>query len=67
MERLRKMPEDRLLLETDSPHLSPVQGLWVSSPAYIGKAAELLAGYLDVSPEKVFRASVENARDLYRM
>ena len=65
IEALKKVPLDRILLETDSPHLPPFQGLRVNSPVYVGEIAKMIARHVDASAKEILQASVENARELY--
>lgn len=60
-----KMPEDRLLLETDCPFLAP-EG-WRgkrNEPAYLTKVVAVLAEIRKTSPEEMDRITTENARAL---
>jgi TatD DNase family protein len=61
-----RQPLDRLLVETDSPHLSPVplRGRR-NEPAHVVHTAACLAGLLGVSPEKLAEATTRNARALF--
>ncbi|XP_071093635.1 putative deoxyribonuclease TATDN3 [Haliotis cracherodii] len=65
-EGLRSIPWNRLLLETDSPHLSP--GGWgINTPHMIGDVAMLVAQARGVPVEEVLRCSTSNARAIYRI
>jgi TatD DNase family protein len=56
---------ERLLLETDSPFLSPVPHRGKrNEPAYVLHTAETVAGALDLDPAELARITTENARRL---
>ena len=59
-------PQERILLETDSPYLAPVpyRGK-TNEPAYIGKTAEKLAEILGISLEDVACLTMNNFYRLY--
>jgi TatD DNase family protein len=59
-------PLDRLLVETDSPYLSPVplRGKR-NEPAHVVHTAACLAGLLGVSPEELAERTTANARTLF--
>lgn len=65
-EVLRRVPRDRIVIETDSPYLSPVpyRGR-KNEPAYVKHVAEAVARALDTSLEDVLTCTTENARRLY--
>ena len=60
------MPEDRLLIETDSPYLAPVpyRGK-TNSPAYVPHVAARLAELRGVSVERIAEASTTNFNHLF--
>ena len=65
-EALQFVPEDRLLLETDSPFLAPVP--YRGSPAEPGMVREtyrLAAELRGISPEKLKALAAQNVRDLF--
>ncbi len=65
---LREIPEDRLLLETDSPYLAPQSHRGQrNEPAYLVEAVELLAKIRGVTPEILARKTTENACRLFDM
>lgn len=56
-----QVPDDRLLIETDSPYLAPVPHRGKpNEPRYVGKVAETIAGLRDVSPQQLARQSSDN-------
>jgi TatD DNase family protein len=65
---LRRVPLDRLLIETDSPYLAPVplRGRR-NEPAFLPHVAAAVAVVLGVSSDVVATATAENARRLYRL
>lgn len=61
-------PLDRMLVETDSPFLTPVPHRGKSNePAYVTYVGAALAGILDISPDEVALATTTNARRLFRL
>ncbi|KAK3086919.1 hypothetical protein FSP39_025393 [Pinctada imbricata] len=63
---IRSVPQDKLLVETDSPYLSPT-GQAINTPAYIGDVASSLADKLDLSTREVLNLTVENGKRLYKL
>jgi TatD DNase family protein len=63
---LRQVPDDRLLIETDSPYLAPVplRGKR-NEPAFVAHVAEAVARHLDLSVEEVARRTSQNACRFY--
>ena len=65
---IRSIPQDRLVVETDSPFLPPQSHRGQrNEPAYLPHTVELLAEIRMVSPEIVARETTQNARRLFRM
>jgi len=64
----RKIPVDRMLIETDTPYLSPVpfRGK-INEPAFLVKIAEKLAEIKKCSPEEIASATWNNAIKLFRL
>ena len=61
------VPDDRLLIETDSPYLAPVPYRGKpNEPRYVGKVAETIAGLRGVSTEQLARQSSENFFRLFQ-
>ncbi|HVT02402.1 MAG TPA: TatD family hydrolase [Thermoanaerobaculia bacterium] len=57
----RRLPHDRVLIETDTPYLAPVPHRGKENePAYVGRVAEVLAGLWGLSIEDVARQTTEN-------
>ncbi len=72
-ERLRQiaaqLPIDRLLLETDSPYLTPhpFRGRRPNEPAMVRHTAQCLADVLQMDVESLARATTENARRVFNL
>ena len=63
-----EVPEDRLLIETDSPYLAPVPHRGKrNEPAYVVEVAKAVAEVLDVAPEIVAERTTRNARRFYSL
>ncbi|MEQ9619410.1 MAG: TatD family hydrolase [Deltaproteobacteria bacterium] len=63
----KKIPADRILIETDSPYLAPVpfRGR-KNEPAYVKFVAETIARVRGVSVEKIAEITTENAQALFQ-
>ena len=65
-ELLREVPQDRLLVETDSPYLAPVPHRGKrNEPAHVVHVTEAVARLVDRDPADLARATTENARRFY--
>ncbi|MBI2042125.1 MAG: TatD family hydrolase [Candidatus Nealsonbacteria bacterium] len=64
---IKKIPLDRLLIETDCPYLtpSPIEGR--NEPAYVKYVAEKIAEIKGSSYEDVAKITVQNARKLFKI
>jgi TatD DNase family protein len=63
---VRKVPLDRLFVETDSPYLTPVPYRGKrNEPAYVRYVAETVACIKELSLEEVARVTTENVRQLF--
>lgn len=61
-----QQPLDRILVETDSPYLSPVpQRGKRNEPAHVVHTADCLAELLGLSPERLAEQTTKNARTLF--
>lgn len=61
-------PKDRLVLETDSPYLTPVPYRGKrNEPAYLTYIAAAIAACWQVTPEEVARLTTENATRLFQL
>ncbi len=67
-ETFKKLPRDRVLLETDSPFLAPIpyRGK-ANEPAYMIKTAECLADLWDVTLPELSAITVANTKKFYRL
>jgi TatD DNase family protein len=64
----RKIPLERMLVETDSPYLTPVPHRGKrNEPAYVSFVAETVARIKNISLEQVASATTANARALFRL
>jgi TatD DNase family protein len=61
----RQVPLDLLLIETDSPFLSPKKGR--NEPAYVLESLNLIAKIKDLPPEDVAKATTTNAKRIYKL
>lgn len=67
-ETVKNIPLDRILLETDSPYLTPVPHRGKRNESgYIPLIAEKLAGQTGVSIEEIAERTTENAHKLFRL
>ena len=63
---LRRVPDNRLLIETDSPYLAPVPRRGKrNEPANLPHTCAVVAGMRGVAPEVIAALTGANARDLY--
>lgn len=67
-EMARKIPQDKLLIETDSPWLSPVpfRGK-INHPGRVSYVAEKLAEVRDVSLEELAKTTFDNTNRLFNL
>lgn len=65
----RRVPEDRLLVETDAPYLSPepLRGRRPNEPARVEHTLRCLAEVRGVAPERLAEVTTENARRLLQL
>lgn len=65
---VRRIPLDRLLLETDAPYLTPIPFRGKrNEPAHVRFVAEKIAELHNVSVEEVARQTTQNARTLFNL
>lgn len=64
----RKVPEDRYLIETDSPYLAPIPHRGKPNyPAYVRYVAECLARVRQISEQRIAEQSTRNFLALFRL
>lgn len=62
----KAIPLDRLLVETDSPYLTPEPHRGRrNEPAYVRLVAETIAGLRNIEPEQLARITTENTKRLF--
>ena len=67
-ETLKEIPLGRILLETDSPYLTPVPKRGTrNESSYIPYIAEKVAGLKGTDIEEVAAVTTENARQLFNI
>jgi TatD DNase family protein len=67
-EVVRKVPIDRMFLETDSPYLTPVPHRGKrNEPAYVRFVAGSIASVKSLNIEEVARVTTNNVRALFRI
>ncbi len=65
---VRRVPLERMLVETDSPYLTPVPHRGKrNEPAYVRLVAATMADIKGVTLEEVARVTSDNARQLFRL
>ncbi|QLB43685.1 TatD family hydrolase [Mannheimia pernigra] len=65
---VRKIPLDRLLIETDSPYLAPIPYRGKpNQPAYVRETCEYVATLKGVSTEELARITTENVQKLFNI
>ena len=61
LEVAKLVPENRFLVETDSPYLEPV-----NRTVYINQVINKIADVREVSPEEIIRITNENTKRLFK-
>jgi TatD DNase family protein len=65
-EVVRRLPLDRILVETDSPYLAPVPHRGKrNEPAFVRVVAETVAQVKGIALEEVAEATSRNAQELF--
>lgn len=65
-EVVRKVPLEKMLVETDSPYLTPVPHRGKrNEPAYVRYVAETVASLKGVTLDEIARGTTENVRELF--
>ena len=68
LEVAKYVPDDRILIETDSPYLAPVPYRGKRNcPVYVAEVAKKLAELRGKSFEEIAEISFENAKRVYRI
>jgi TatD DNase family protein len=64
----RRVPIDRVLVETDSPYLAPVPHRGkLNQPCFVGHVADVLASVLDTDRATINRQTTENFFQLFKI
>jgi TatD DNase family protein len=65
---LRAVPDERLLVETDSPYLAPVPFRGKrNEPGYVARTIERLAGVRGIAAESLANVTADNTRRLFTL
>ena len=65
-ETVKNVPLDRLLIETDSPYLTPVPHRGkTNDPSYIIHTLECLAKLFNLKPHEIQSATTKNFKNLF--
>lgn len=68
LEVAKYVPNDRFLIETDSPYLAPVPHRGMRNcPIYVAEVAKKIAEIKGISFEEIAALSYENAKNVYRI
>ena len=63
---LRLVPDDRLLVESDSPYLAPVPFRGKrNEPSFVPRTIERLAAVRETTPDRIARVTADNARRFF--
>ncbi len=65
-EIIKKMPLERILLETDCPYLTPPPITGRNEPLYLKQIAEKIAKIKNVSFETIAETTTQNAKNLFK-
>ena len=67
-ELVRSVPVERIVIETDSPYLTPEPNRGIANePCFVPFVARTIAQILDVATEEIARITYENANRLYEI
>jgi len=66
-EIIKKMPLERILLETDCPYLTPPSKEGRNEPLYIKDIAQKIAEIKNISFEKIAEITTQNAKKLFQI
>lgn len=67
-EVVRRVPDDRIMIETDAPYLAPVpyRGRR-NEPSYVGLVADRIAMIRGITPDRIRQMTTDNARRFFRL
>ena len=65
----RQVPEDRILVETDAPYLTPAphRGKRPNQPAMVQHTAKFIAELRGIDPKAFALATTENAKRVFKI
>ena len=67
-EVVKKIPLERIMIETDSPYVSPIPHRGKrNEPLYVKEVAKRIADIRGIAYEKVAQATAENAKELFKL
>ncbi len=66
-EIIKKTPQDRILIETDCPYLTPPQKEGRNEPLYVRYVVERIAKIKNLTYEEITRITTENAKRLFNI
>jgi TatD DNase family protein len=67
-EVVRRVPDDRLMIETDAPYLSPVPHRGRrNEPSYVSLVADRIAMIRGITPDRIRQMTTDNARRFFRL
>ncbi len=66
-EIIKKIPLDRVLIETDCPYLTPPQEEGRNEPLYVKHVAEKVAKIKELSYKEISQITTENAKKLFKI
>lgn len=64
---IKKTPLERILIETDSPYLTPPQTEGRNEPLYVKYIAEKIAEIKKITYEEITKITTENAKNLFEI
>jgi TatD DNase family protein len=66
-ETCKKVPLEKMLIETDSPYLAPMPHRGkTNEPAWVSHVGEFIAGLKDVSVEELAKVTTHNFKTLFK-
>ena len=66
-EIIKKMPSDRILIETDCPFLTPPPKEGRNEPLYVKYVAEKIAKIKELSYKEIVQITTKNAKELFKI